>query len=263
MKKKKLSQKKNKNKQKVTINQIKLKISQIKKEEAASDKEDDGLFGPFRIGPMVGIGILMGPNISIESKIFKYIGLSASYGFYNNLDMFKYSQLKSTLNSQSQYFQFNTLTLSYSQLEGKVSIFPFGGSFFIGAAYGRRLINLNSTGDINVTIPNYPARISTPFKETITINSIYWTPQLGWLATWGGSFGWFAIGTELGVQLTLDSSVTTTTTFTDPTAQSLSTYVIQSPEYTTLSSQLSDSITKALKEYPLPYWNILKIGWIF
>ncbi|KAB8039869.1 hypothetical protein GCL60_06290 [Silvanigrella paludirubra] len=233
-----------------------------KKEEAPEDK-DEGLLGPFRIGPMIGFGILMGPNISIESKIFRYIGLSVSYGFYNNFDMFRFSNIKSILNSQSQDFQFNTLTLSYSQLEGKISIFPFGGSFFIGASYGRRLINLYSTGTLNVTIPNYPTKISTPFNENITINSIYWTPQMGLLATWSGSFGWFAIGTEIGVQLTLDSTVTTSTTFTDPTAQSLSSYVFASPEYTALSNQLSDSITTKLKEYPLPYWNILKIGWIF
>ncbi|WP_397600816.1 hypothetical protein [Silvanigrella sp.] len=232
------------------------------KEETPEDK-DEGLFGPFRIGPMIGIGVLMGPNISIESKIFRYIGLSVSYGFYNNFDMFRFSNIKSILNSQTQDFQFNTLTLSYSQLEGKISIFPFGGSFFIGAAYGRRLINLYSTGTLNVTIPNYPVKISTPFNENITINSTYWTPQMGLLATWSGSYGWFAIGTEIGVQLTLDSTVTTSTTLSDPTAQSLSSYVFASPEYTALSNQLSDSITTKLKEYPLPYWNILKIGWIF
>ena len=232
------------------------------KDDATHDK-DDGLFGPFRIGPMVGFGILMGPNISLESKIFRYIGFSASYGKYNNFDLFQYAKLKTTLNSQSNNFEFNTLTLSYTQFEGKFSIYPFGGSFFIGAAYGKRNIDLNATGNINVTIPNYPARLSTPFIESLAISSTYWTPQIGWLATWGGSFGWFAIGTELGVQLTIQSSVTTSTTFTDPTVQALLPLVLQSPEYSSLNTQLSNSITNTLKSYPLPYWNILKIGWIF
>jgi hypothetical protein len=232
------------------------------KEESSNDKEN-GLFGPFRIGPMVGFGILMGPNISLESKIFRYIGFSASYGAYNNFNLFQYAKLKSTLNSQSNDFQFDTLTLSYTQFEGKFSIYPFGGNFFIGAAYGKRNINLNSTGNINITIQNYPTRLSTPFTESIAISSTYWTPQIGWLATWGGSFGWFAIGTELGVQLTIQSSVATSTSFTDPTVQSLIPLVVQSPEYTSLNNQLSTSITNSLKSYPLPYWNILKIGWIF
>ena len=232
------------------------------KNESSNDK-DDGLFGSFRIGPMIGFGILMGPNISIESKIFKYFGFSASYGTYNNFDLFQFARLKTILNSQSNDFQFDTLTLSYTQFEGKFSIYPFGGSFFIGAAYGRRNINLNSTGNLNVTVPNYPTRLATPFSESIAISSTYWTPQIGWLATWGGTFGWFAIGTELGVQLTLQSSVTTTTTFTDPSVQSLVPLVLQSPEYTSLTNEMNTSITNALKDYPLPYWNILKIGWIF
>lgn len=238
-------------------------ISHSTKSQSVHDNEDEGLFGSFRIGPMIGIGILMGPNISIDTKLFHYLGFSVSYGGYNNFDLFQYGSLKSTLNSKSNEFEFNTLTLNYSQFEGKISIYPFGGTFFIGAALGKRNITLNSTGQINATIPNYSQVISTPFSESIDVKSTYWTPQLGWLATWGGSFGWFAIGTELGVQLTLNTSVTTTTTFTDPNVQSLVPLLLQSSEYASLTNQIDSSVTNALKDYPLPYWNILKVGWMF
>lgn len=239
------------------------KSSEPPSNDSSLAHEDDGFFGAFRIGPMVGFGILMGPNISIESKIFRYIGLSASYGAYNNFDLFRFGKLKSALNSQSNDFQFDTLKLTYSQFEGKLSIFPFGGSFFIAAALGKRNMNLNSTGNINVTIPGYPIRISTLFEKSIAISSTYWTPQLGWLVTWGGNYGWFAIGTELGVQLTLQSSVTTSISFPDPAVQTYVPIVLQSPEYQALTNQINNSVANTLKDYPLPYWNVLKIGWIF
>lgn len=212
---------------------------------------------------MIGFGILQGPNVSIESKIFKFIGLSASYGTFSNLDLFRVSAIKQSLNQKSQDYQIDSLGMNYTQYEAKLSIYPFGGTFFIAAAYGKRNITLNSNGNINITVPSTTTRISTPFTEEIKISSTYWTPQIGWLATWGGSFGWFAIGTELGVQITLQSSVDLTPTFTNPTLQPLLPVVLASPEYTSMNDQLKTGITDALKEYPLPYWNILKIGWMF
>lgn len=243
------------------------------KEEKKSDKDDknsekkdadndEGLFGSIRIGPMVGFGIINGPNISIESKLWRYIGLSASYSYFNEFDLFRSKQLKSMLNS-SQDFQFDTLKLSYWQYEGKLSIFPFGGSFFIGAAYGKRQFFFKSTGNINLTVANFPQRLNTPFVDTLAINSTYWTPQIGLLATWSGSFGWFAIGTEIGAQLTLDVSVENNINLTDPTVQQYISYAVQSPEYASLNDQLRKTITENLKAYPIIYWNILKIGWIF
>ncbi|APJ02949.1 hypothetical protein [Silvanigrella aquatica] len=232
------------------------------KEEPKGDAED-GLFGSFRIGPMVGFGVTMGPNISIESKLFHYLGFSISYGAYNNLNLFNIPNLQSMINGQSTDFQLNSLLMNYSQLEGKISIFPFGGSFFIGAAYGQRKIEINSVGTINLTITGIPTRLSTNFDEIVQINSTYWTPQMGWLATWGGKFGWFAVGSEFGVQLTLQSSVTTSTTFLDPTVQQYVPLALQSPEYTSFNNQISSTLTNTLKNTPLPYWNILKIGWMF
>ena len=241
------------------------------KEEKSADNNDkndkntdndEGLFGAIRVGPMVGFGIINGPNLSIESKFWRYIGLSASYSYFNDFDLFRSKQLKSMMNS-SQDFQFDTLNLSYWQYEAKLSIFPFGGSFFIGAAYGKRQFFFKSTGSINLSIPNLPQKVTTPFIDTLTIHSTYWTPQIGLLATWSGKFGWFAIGTEIGAQLTLDVSVENSINLTEPAIQPYLSYATQSPEYTSLNDQLRKTISDNLKEYPIIYWNILKIGWMF
>jgi hypothetical protein len=235
------------------------------KKEAASDDSENGLFGPIRIGPMIGLGLLMEPIISIDSKFFRYIGFSINYAWVNGFDMFRIPKVKNFLNSQSDDYQFTSLSLNYSQLEGKVSIYPFGGNFYIGAAYGRRKFDINAKGNLNVSFSfaGFPLNIQTPFIEEINITSIYWTPQIGWLATWGGKLGWFAIGTELGVQLTLQTTVTSTTVFPDPDIQLFIPLVLQTPQYAALSNELNTTISNALKDYPLPYWNILKIGWIF
>ncbi|WP_186645547.1 hypothetical protein [Fluviispira vulneris] len=231
-----------------------------KKEESRPDA-DDGLFGSFRIGPMVGFGLLMGPNFSIESKIFKYIGLSVSYAGYNSVNLFAIPQIKSLLNNQSSSFTINTLQMKYTQFEGKLSIFPFGTSFFLGVAYGQRHIKLNANADVNVTILG--VNTSTPVIEDIGVTSIYLTPQIGWLATWGGKYGWFAFGSEFGVQFPVKNTVTLTSTFTDPAVASYVSSILSSDQYIALSNQLQSSIVDNLNNYPLPYWNILKIGWLF
>ncbi|KAB8029175.1 hypothetical protein [Fluviispira multicolorata] len=233
------------------------------KKDDSKPSEDDGLFGPIRFGPMVGFGILMGPNISIESKFFKYIGLSFSYGGYNNLNLFISPQLKSLLNNQSDSFSIDTLKMTYRQYEAKLSIFPFGSSFFIGIAYGQRNITLKANATIIATITGLPSKLTTPVEEEINISSVYLTPQLGWLATWGGKFGWFAIGTEFGLQYSLKNTVNLKTTFTDPAAIPYLSLLTTTPEYLALYSQLQTSLTDNLNKYPLPYWNILKIGWLF
>ncbi|BBH52155.1 cell envelope integrity protein TolA [Fluviispira sanaruensis] len=231
-----------------------------KKEESKPDV-DNGLFGPFRIGPMVGFGLFMGPNFSIESKIFKYIGLSISYSGFNSINLFYISQIKSLLNNQSSSFTINALKMKYNQLEGKLSIFPFGTSFFLGVAYGQRNISLNANADVIVNISGLSA--STPVKELIEITTIYLTPQIGWLATWGGRYGWFAVGTEFGLQFPVKNTVTLTTTFTDPGVTSSIDTIKASSEYIALSNQLQSSLVDNLNKYPIPYWNILKIGWLF
>lgn len=233
----------------------------VEKSEKNSDN-DEGLFGAIRVGPMIGFGVINGPNLSLESKFWRYIGLSASYSFYNDLDLFAVDQLKSMLNS-SKDFKFDTLKLSYWQYEGKISIFPFGGSFFIGAAFGKRQFYFKSTGTLNITIPNFSEKLSTPFIDTLTINSTYWTPQIGLLATWSGRFGWFAVGTEIGAQLTLNVAVENSINLTDPVIQPFLSFAVQSAEYNALNDQLRKTISETLKEYPIFYWNILKIGWIF
>lgn len=241
-----------------------------KKNESKSNQENqprdpnDGMFGTFRIGPMVGFGILMGLNYSLETKFLDYIGLSVNYGGFTNLNLLSLPLIKSFINSSSTDFQLDKFALNYKQYEVKLSIFPIRTSFYIGAAYGRKTIGVNTTGRINLTVSNTPkTQINTPFNQLTEITTIYWTPQIGWLSTSGSPIGWFAFGSELGVQLPIHVSANTSVSFSNPEVAPFINAALQSAEYTEFTNQINNVVVSKLKKYPIPYWNIVKIGWIF
>ena len=94
------------------------------------------------------------------------------------------------------------------------------------------------------------------------VDSLYATPQIGWLAIWDGSYGGFALGTEFGIQCSLSHSATLT-------ASSSSTYnpylseLVNTTQYQEMRKQILNQTEDALNNYPLPYWNIIKMGWLF
>jgi hypothetical protein len=224
--------------------------------------EGEGMFGSMRIGPMIGFGLLAGPNISIEAKIHKYLGLSLGYSQYNNLDMNGLYDFRPFINNDNQDFNVNEIHLSSKQIEAKISYFPFGKTFFVGAAFGKRNMTLNVDGTVNASISTLPSPLAASVGAQFEVSSFYVTPQVGWLASWDGVYGGFAIGTEIGAQIPLSNSVSTTSRVSgvDPSYVS---EVENSSQYLSLKNQVQDEVVSKLKKDPLPYWNIIKIGWLF
>ena len=129
---------------------------------------------------VVSAGLLVGPSlprpasVEVMFKLFRFIGLGASYGFMPR-------ELSVALLSAASI---RNAKADASGYDVEARIYPFAGSFFLGAALGRQRISV-STSD------SQPAAV-----ELVTS---YLTPRLGWLATWSSGF---SLGFDLGVQLT-------------------------------------------------------------
>ena len=144
-------------------------------------EEGSGLFGSaIRIGPMVGIGVLMGPNVGIEAKIFKNWVLSFSYAQYSKFNIFSVYDFRSQLNNNNKDFTIDSAHVDYKQIEGKISWFPWGKTFFIGTAFGKRDITVNMGGNVNATIPELGSTpLTAPINVEYSVSSLYVTPQIG------------------------------------------------------------------------------------
>ena len=115
-------------------------------------------------------------------------------------------------------------TLSSWSLEAGLQVFPFGGSFFLGA----------TTGHLSLAA-------SAPTKSgtvTFDISSFYVTPHFGWLAIWDSGF---SLGFDLGAQLPFSTSVETS-----------------GPRR---AASNVDNLAHALAGLPLPTLS-LKLGWM-
>jgi len=231
-------------------------------QKASSQTNDtDGMFGSFRVGPMAGFGLVMGPNFTIETKINRYLGASVGVGGYNHLSLLQFGRVKDAVEENADEYEVNTLNLSYMQYEGRLLVYPFGGAFFLGSALGYREISLESSATIFTTVSGY-GTVTAPADIDFTIYSTYVTPQIGWMGVWSGAYGGFAIGTELGVQLNLSarSHLHASVNTGDPALDAL---VLSSPEYQDLYDQINNDALDRFKNIPLPYWNVIKVGWLF
>lgn len=115
-------------------------------------------------------------------------------------------------------------SLSSWAAEVGLMVFPFGGSFFLGAAGGHL--------SLAASAPTKAGQVS------FDISSLYLTPHLGWLSTWDSGF---SIGFDVGAQLPISASVTTT-----------------GPDKAAANA---DSLVRALATLPLPTVS-LKLGWM-
>ena len=81
-------------------------------------------------------------------------------------------------------------SLTTISIEGALQAFPFGGSFFLGAAFGH--LGLSAAASTKAG----PVQID--------ISSLYFAPRLGWLAVFDSGF---SLGLDLGAQLPISPQV--------------------------------------------------------
>lgn len=125
---------------------------------------------PLVFGPKLTIGFI-NPTIGVEAKYANLVGLSVEYGFVPEF----------TVPSSSP-----PVKVGWSGWNVGAKLYPFRGSFFLGAALGGR----SFTGKASDPTGNYSADVT----------STYLAPEIGW--RWVARSGLF-FGMEFGWQFVL------------------------------------------------------------
>jgi len=144
-----------------------------------------------KVGVMVGLVSVPRPlSAELFVKFADLVGVGASY---SALPTGLGDLILSAANVQGA-------SVSSSAFDGEVRLFPFRGSFFLGAALGRQSLTATATrnnGTVNVDMA-----------------TLYATPRLGWLSIWDSGF---SLSVDAGVQLPLSTDATVTGTNPDAT----------------------------------------------
>jgi hypothetical protein len=139
--------------------------------------KSEGLIPGVLIGPKLALVNLPTPGFGVEAKFAgNLLGASFDYGLIPDITI-------------------TDVTVGMHAWNVGAKIYPFRGSFFLGALYGNR----NFTGS--------KVDASTGLKAAVDISSTYIAPELGWRWVWNSGF---FLGMDLGWQFVTSSSVTLT-----------------------------------------------------
>jgi hypothetical protein len=155
------------------------------------EKEDDtdGLFGPFRIGGLLGVGLPSVVSFGGAIKLTRYFGAGLNIGLIPTIKISLYGEAE----------------LSYQEYDIYGRIFPFGGMFFVGAGVGYATIagSLRSSYDLSGQNlpPGFPEELFVESKASV--RTLVLTPQIGVQHTFGSGF---TVGVDVGAQIPLAPS---------------------------------------------------------
>lgn len=201
----------------------------------AEDEDDpNGIFGPFRIGPVVGVGLPNLLSLGVTAKLTRFIGFGVNTGFIPTVQVSMYGKA----------------TLSYQEYDAYGRIYPFGGSFFVGAGVGYSTVTGSFTE--SKAVPDIPGVITAQnvdVRADASVRSMVLTPQLGWFATWGSGF---SLGIDFGAQVPIAPSEIKLTTNVPPQIPA---------SYTESTTTEVRSTLEKIGKSVVPTLNI-KVGWL-
>lgn len=188
-------------------------------------KEDSSRM--FHVGAMLGLLSLPRPlDVEIYARVtdFFFVGVS-----YSDFPAFVADPLLSAAGVKD-----GTTTARLDQFSGwdaDLRVFPFAGSFFVGSSFGRQ--SLKGTITEQTTLG--------PQSAVIDLATIYATPRLGYLWTFGPGV---VLGLDVGVQLKLSADRNVT----------------MPPGSTQSMQDNANSLVDLGSSYPLPSFH-LRFGW--
>lgn len=202
----------------------------------ASEGSTQGLLLPWlRVGPVVSLAVPRVYDAGIESRIADSFGFGFSY-------------------TPTFTLKVGDNQISTTQWNVRASWYPFSGSFFLGAQYGAQDVRAEAKKDVATVVAGNNVTASVTAKGKATSN--FATPMIGW--QWLGDSG-IMFGTELGAQIPLNADTSIDATTGDAT---LDAAVKEQTEYKDLKKKADDG-AKAFGNAVLPYWSIIKVGWLF
>lgn len=202
------------------------------KNKDSADADKDSSSGTFlHIGPVISLGLPRLFNGGVEMKLWDWFGFGVYAGGIPDFFDYKIDQVK-----------FN---LSYLNIEGRGVLYPFKGSFFIGCGIGYE----NFKGNVNYNDTDASGNPLT-INGSTKMNRMFVSPQFGWLTMYKSGF---VLGTELGAtipvagesDLTLDVDVQT-----------------NNPDVIREKERIENAI-KDVETFPLPFWHVIKVGFLF
>lgn len=161
-----------------------------KPEPAEDEDSQDGLFGPFRIGGLVGVGLPSVLSFGGAIKLTRYLGAGVNVGVIPKIRISLYGEAE----------------LSYQEYDAYGRLFPFGGMFFIGAGVGYATIkgSFKSSYDVRpyqAIAPALPDMLTV--ESQASVRTLVLTPQIGLQRTFGSGF---TLGIDVGLQVPLAPS---------------------------------------------------------
>lgn len=209
--------------------------------DTTSKPEWHGLLGPLRIGPTISLDIPHLVSTSLDATYNRTFGFSISASnFYRKFDTSEVKRAEVELRSFDVRFRW----------------FPWQGSFFVGASYGKQAIGIKGKKDLTLNFQGSSLTVPTHLKYTL--DSTYFTPHLGWFATWDSGF---TMGFEIGAQIPTSTKSELKVAF-DNVGTTAENEVKGSTEYKDAKKDVEDT-GETLGKKVLPYINLIRIGWLF
>ena len=131
-------------------------------------EKTEGVIPGVLFGPKLGIVSFPAPSVGVEAKLGGWFGLSYDYGWVPELKV-------------------KEVRVGWTNWSAGAKVFPFHGSFFLGALYGQRSLRLRRVDDSTGVAIEARGRVT----------SSYLAPELGWRFI--GNTG-FTMGIDLGWQ---------------------------------------------------------------
>lgn len=203
---------------------------------AAAPASGKGIFGDLRFGPSVAVGV---PHPLTAAVDFVYA------------DLFSVS-----LGSGRFGVELEDTEIEIRNWDVTARVFPFHGSFFIGAAYGSQGIVGKMKTDIDVESGGVTLKVPTTIR--LEIESKYLTPQIGWFARWDSGF---TLGFDFGLQMPSGTSSELQTSFENVSAAGEA-EVKNSAEYKKNKKDVEDA-AEMIGKKAIPYITLIRLGWLF
>lgn len=156
-------------------------------QESSKDDDSGGLLGPFRIGVLVGTGLPEVANFGAQLKLTRFFGAGVNVGLIPTVKIKYYGEAAQ----------------KYQEYDVYGHIYPFGGSFFLGAGVGYAqvdgtLVTHVALADLQPGLPG-----SVDLTSDARVRTLVLTPQIGFLKIFDVGF---AIGFDLGAQIPIAPS---------------------------------------------------------
>jgi len=223
------------------------KEEQPKTEKPKEEDNSNGIFGPFRIGAVVGAGL---PNL-------------VSFGGMIRLTRFFAAGLNIGLIPTLKIGYYGEATLMYQEYDLYGHIYPWGGALFLGAGVGYETVKgtLSKTFDLRpYQQPGLPIPDSLDLTSRGSVHTLVLTPQIGLFHTFGSGF---SLGADIGAQVPIAPSrisFATEVAFPAGVPQAVKDQVVA--QLVTPNDRKVHDTLETIGRTVLPTFNV-RIGWLF